>query len=540
MWETLNLNHNNSNEVPFNLNVFYASGQLYTYEMAVMFHKHHNWNPAYWLVSDEINHFVKNKFPNTLVHRYIDSVKGKPADGLINEPLISVDPALLDKLSNNQITAFHMMNRNDSHTSSFSFAERSEFFRKVLNYWYIVTKKLKIELVVFEEEPHQASDYILYILCGAIGIRTLMVVRTISNLGLLPVEKFEVGCTSLIKKYNQVLNNFDQYDLKFEKSLELYFRKLNGDYETILAEHLWDQVESVKSLSGKLSYINKLLKVLKYLSYKLFDFKSHFKKFNFLLRINNYESDQKQKGIRLDESNQGYFELFYYRLKAAWRKKKNLQFYNSICSDKLDLEIPYIICGLQYQPEKSTCPLGGNFVDQIFMVELLSYCLPQGWKIYVKEHPSQFVSTYTRYGECRDRYFYSRLNNIKNVELVTLAYDSFSLIDKAHCVASVGGTICWEGVARGVPALSFADTWFAGCEGVFRIESIETLKDAFNEISGGYKPEKAKVMLFAKLIREIGFHGAVGGARNLVEAGLTPKENAKIYYKAFREHFENI
>ncbi len=209
---------NASPNVPSDLRVFYASGQPYTFELALLFYKNHKWNPVYWLVGPEIIDLVKSRFCDTVVHRFIDSVKGKPADAFINESKICVDPTLLHKLSDQQITAFHMMNRNDSHTSSFSFSERSEFFRNVLNYWFTVIKKLKIDLVVFEEEPHQASDYILYVLCGEIGVQTLMPVRTIVNLGLLPVEKFEHGCIPLVSKYKKLIKNFDKYDTKLDKN----------------------------------------------------------------------------------------------------------------------------------------------------------------------------------------------------------------------------------------------------------------------------------------------------------------------------------
>lgn len=531
---------NASSNVPSNLRVFYASGQPYTFELALLFYKNHKWNPVYWLVGSEIIDLVKSRFCDTVVHRFIDSVKGRPADAFINESKICVDPTLLHKLSDQQITAFHMMNRNDSHTSSFSFSERSEFFRNVLNYWFTVIKKLKIDLVVFEEEPHQASDYILYVLCGEIGVQTLMPVRTIVNLGLLPVEKFEHGCIPLVNKYKKIIKNFDKYDTKIDKELELYFEKLNGDYESILDDHLWDQVESVKTLSEKASFVVRVLNITKLYYQKIFNYKAHATKLKLLLKIDIYDSDQKQKRHRLEDSNQGYFELFYYRLKAVWQKKRNLNFYKSVCSNNLNLTKPYILCGLQYQPEKSTCPLGGYFVDQIYMVELLSSCLPLGWYIYVKEHPSQFVPTYTRYGECRDLHFYEALLKIPNVKLVSLKNDSFTLIDKAQGVASVGGTMCWEAIARGKPALCFGDTWFKACHGVFPITSKETLKNAYCEILHGFKPCIEKVKLFAKLVRDINFNGAVGGVRNLKQYGLTSKKNADVYYRSFCDYLANI
>ena len=51
----------------------------------------------------------------------------------------------------------NMMDRNDSHSDDFLFRDRSVFYHRMLNYWFTVIKKCKIDLVIFEEEPHQAS-----------------------------------------------------------------------------------------------------------------------------------------------------------------------------------------------------------------------------------------------------------------------------------------------------------------------------------------------------------------------------------------------
>lgn len=525
--------------IPKDINVFYASSQLYSYELAKNFKKHDNWNPVYWLVSNETKNLIKKEFPNALTHNYIDSVKGIPSEDLCNYKTLCIDPILLKQISFQYIIALYMMNRNDSHSYSFSFSERSEFFRKVLNYWFTVIKKLNIDLVVFEEEPHQASDYILYVLCGLLNIRTLMVVRTISNLGMLPVEKFEVGCVPLIKQYNSLVENFDYKNLQIDRSLELYFLKVTGDYDGIISEHLGDQIESIRVLSGSCNYKKITFNYVTNILTRLSNFKSHFIKLRILLKIDQFDSDQKQKGIRIEKSNLGYLQLFYYRIKSGFLKKQNFKIYHSLCTKNLDLKKPYIVCGLQYQPEKSTCPLGGHFVDQTFMVELISFCLPKGWQIFVKEHPSQFVSNYRRYGECRDRHFYENLIKIPNVQLVPLNVDSFTLIDNSHAVASVGGTICWEAISRGKPALCFGRTWYKDCHGVFDVSSVENLQAALKEIINGYQVHIGKVILFAKLIHSIGFNGAVGGGRKLKEKKLTPQKNAEIHYSVFKSYFEN-
>ena len=52
---------------------------------------------------------------------------------------------------------------------------------------------------------------------------------------------------------------------------------------------------------------------------------------------------------------------------------------------------PFVYVPLHLQPERSTNPLGGVFDEQYLMVGMISSELPSGWRIYVKEHPSQFA-----------------------------------------------------------------------------------------------------------------------------------------------------
>ena len=44
---------------------------------------------------------------------------------------------------------------------------------------------------------------------------------------------------------------------------------------------------------------------------------------------------------------------------------------------------------LNYQPELTTSPMGGDFFDQLEMIELIDRNCPDSFVIYVKDHPKQ-------------------------------------------------------------------------------------------------------------------------------------------------------
>ena len=519
-------------------NIFYASSQKYSVELSKLLYKRYRWKPVYWLIDRKDEAYLHSLYPKLITHAYLDSVKGKFSPQIDTNTFPPLDPLLLDKLALNQIIAMNMMDRNDSHSDDFLFRDRSAFYHRMLNYWFGVVQKYKIELIIFEEEPHQASDYILYSLCCEIGVKTFMMMRTISNLGLLPIEKFEDGNLELQQKYINQKDDFSVKDIHLDKNLESYFAKLQGTYDEILKDHLWDQVDQVKSLMGRNQKQSILSKITKN-NYKLTNLKKYFHRLKLLSGLHPFENDLKQKRKNIEDSKQSYLEFTWYKTCTKIRKRRNAKIYDSVSSIDVDLNSNYIYCGLQYQPEKSTCPIGGHFVDQLLMVRLIAAYLPEGWNLFVKEHPSQFVSNYTRYGDFfRGKKFYDKLLDISNVKIVSLKFDSFKLIDHAKAVASVGGSLCWESVARGVPALCFGHSWYKSCEGIFEILSGASLKFSLNMVEGGFKIDVNKVKLFAKLLNDISFKGFVGKV-DQEHKGISDEENAYFHLNAIEKLFIN-
>ncbi len=168
-----------------------------------------------------------------------------------------------------------------------------------------------------------------------------------------------------------------------------------------------------------------------------------------------------------------------------FNRKKLKKFYESICDSSFDLPNtkPYIVVFLQLQPERSTNPEGGVFAQQWLVVQMLSrVCSENGWKIYVKEHPSTFMTGPKLY---RGEWFYNGLMALPNVSLISTSVDSIKLLKKAKAVATVTGTVGLEAVTNGIPALLFGESPFFGCEGTFRIRNYEDLKKAISSINDG-------------------------------------------------------
>ncbi|SDY42217.1 Capsule polysaccharide biosynthesis protein [Jannaschia faecimaris] len=133
----------------------------------------------------------------------------------------------------------------------------------------------------------------------------------------------------------------------------------------------------------------------------------------------------------------------------------------------LNLDGDFVYFPLQLQPEMTTSSLGGRFRDQAHAIETLADMLPKGVRILVKENPKQ--GSYMR-----GPMFFHRLGRIASVTLLPSWADTHALTAKARFVASITGTVGWEAIRQGTPALVFGSAWYRGLPGVHHIEDAPT------------------------------------------------------------------
>lgn len=517
-----------------NKRVLISSYQPYILEAAKKFTNELGWEPVVWLVADENKELVSSTYPEVTQYDFFDAVKGILPDSVRMSDLILPSPDELEKLAKYEYNFIYMLERNDSNNSAFEYKERLSFYYHILGLWKYLIKQHRVDLIWFEEEPHQAADYGLYLVAKLMGIPTVMATRTISELGILPYFDFEDGFLELNKHYNSVVQSYQEENKKIHISerIESYFEKMNADYQTILKEHLWDQVDEYNKLaSSKKISIPSISEVGKKVA-TLWDVGSRF------ILNTPIRSDQYKVGHSMMTSHYSYREYVLNKVKAIRKKKEIKNTYNELAIHSMD-ELPnnkkLIYVALQYQPEKSTCPLAGRFVDQRHLIKWLVSELDDSWHVVVKEHPSQFISSYTRFGECfRDSRYYHELNELPNVSLMGLSLDSFKIMASCELVASAGGTVCWEAIARGIPALSFAISWFKPCHGVFYVQASADLEKAIKAVNEGFKPDSYLVKAYAQLIKNYDFYAAIGGKASLEYKNVDVESNAQAHFDAIK------
>jgi hypothetical protein len=494
------------------------------------------WEPCYWVSADDIASLVKQRFPNIVFHSNLDAVRGiAPAEYADLRPEALSGPELIE-LTDCQVTALHMMDRLDA-LGSFRFDERVRLYHRLLSHWLSVLNETCPDFVVFSQAPHLVYDYVLYSLCKQKGIKTVIFEFTRVGGLLFPTASIE-GTTPLMQRYERLLANYTPGCTKISDSSHEHLKAMSGAYDDIPPHvhpfyGLNDEFGPGRERTNVQNQPSPIL-LMRRLARLLREPIAVAWRSSRRLAPPNY---MKQPGKKMEESRMSGLKYFLYRVRSRRRMNMLEASYRRMARQP-DMTKPFVYVPLAYQPERTTSPLGGVFVNQILMVQLLSACLPEGWYLYVKEHPTQFLKNQAfRAQSGRTKDLYDDLASIPNVILVDTSVPSFELTDNSLAVASVVSTAGWEAVVRRTPTLAFGYPWYRGCEGVFHTQTKQDCIEVFKKISEGYEVDQEKVRLFIQALEQIGDNGYVDKYYYEI-AAISPEENTEAIARSIKKFTE--
>jgi len=468
--------------------VLYAACSIPAWvDMAEQLKRENGWIPCYWIGRSRVESMVRSYFPDVVFHDHLQAVKGQlPAEGR-SLHLPALDSKLLIDLAYHEVIALNMMDRLD--VIGLTFQERRRFYHWSLRYWSAVLDHFQPDIYFNPSTPHQVYDYVLYILCRRRGIKTILFSDPFAINFLYPMEDFKAGSPRILKSYQDKIAQGIPSTVVLSEGTESRLQALLGKYEAARHASVGNLLDQDRT---RPSFVLDLAKhALFYIKYA----------------IQVLKGNLSVKDFRASETALHELRLLFHRDIGSRLWTRRLKRYYRSRAHPVDTNCSYIYVALHFQPELSTSPEGGMFVDQFLMVNLLSKAAPPDWLIYVKEHPVQFTSLWGANKSARSLDFYSDLESLPNVRLVSLESSPFELIDNAKAVASISGTSCWEAVLRGVPALVFGHTWYNGCEGVFFTSTLHDCQNAIRKIQQGYAIDDQRVRLFVKTIEELGCQG---------------------------------
>jgi hypothetical protein len=492
------------------------------------------WTVCDWIGARDPSIDAAATFPGAMVHRPENAARGLRPDGVDAAELLELDEAILARMAPYESMFMRMLDIYDPDGHSFSGRERRFAYFAILRAALSIVRKHKPTVCIAGTIPHSLHDYLMYAVCKEHGIPTFTYVSFCVPGYLLLYPSLEQAHPRLAAVYKRKLARFSGEEVPLPPDLDEYLAGVRRDYSvgepwyTRLRDHTmlsrrrwWGQVvPALRSLVYKIRFGASFLKA------PLRRYDEHF--------VRPLPDFFKRRGIRLRDSTTSQFQVNRVFTAGVRVKKLLLRQYRELQRTP-DLSGNFIFIPLHYQPEATTSPLGGVFLDQILMIRLLASHLPKGWKIYIKEHRTTF-DPWLRGHFARDLEYYREIVEIPGAELVPMEISSFDLIDRARAVATVTGTAGWESVARGVPAIVFGNAWYRSCEGVFDATTNEGCAAAVSAIAAGYRPDPRRVRLFLQALAEVGLRAD----RDLAEAmtELTPEQSQRATIDHFLREYE--
>lgn len=328
-----------------------------------------------------------------------------------------------------------------------SYVEKRALYIKYVYFWNDLIKKNNIEFALFDILPHAPYDYTLYGVCKFHEVPFLF----FDNIKPGYVFLWDDWKKSPIGLYNNSIDikGIDNYSLSKE------------------GLKIWDSLY-LGNAEPAPYYMNKKFR-------RSYNFKNRIKKLKrFWLQINSYK---KLKKVLIAKNIISYNEKMYFNTIWKWQKT---YFLNRALKKYSLKELPdkgekFIYVALHLQPEVSTGPRAGVFIDQLIMIRMLSKSIPGDVKIIIKENPYQKFLF-------RSIDFFKEVTSLNNVSLVSKDVSTYELIENSICSVTCTGTVGWESLFKKKPVIAFGYPFYQFAPNILMVQNQNDLNAALKKI----------------------------------------------------------
>ena len=275
-------------------------------------------------------------------------------------------------------------------------------------------------------------NHLFYKMCQARGVKILMLrLSYLRGLCIIASRTYLIDNAQYDEKHNfSSLSEFQNY-----------MKKYDADKESSTYKDTFQ--------SSKIKYLQS---ALKYLFSNNSNLKTHF----------TYYGRTKLKVIRIILINE---------IKKRYRK----YFINKNLIRNIENQRPFVYFPLQTDPERSTLIAAPRFSNQIEVITNIAKSLPDGYDLYVKEHPLMILR------EWRSISDYKHIMSLPNVKLFQPSVKSENIIKKSSLVISINSTSGLESGFYDKPSITFSDQDFSYLSFVHQVKSFQELPDAIKK-----------------------------------------------------------
>jgi len=482
--------------------------------------KEYSWHPAFFHGRVDMKEWINKKYSNAIFRDSNDLRKACfDYSGLGN--VRAIDSEILNCLSEFESTYLNWL--EDSSGWNFSFLERRNYYHDILKFWNTVILNMKPDLLITYTWPHLPSDYPLYLLCK---YYYKIPVLFFDPIPFLDSDYYTIGSSlenlssPFIKEYTSDDNGL------ISEPVQMYLSKLRSKG----VETPWHVKKYLNELdnnnNSNFELIRNFIRLLKNrIAFK--EGESTFKK--------NMEPWSSEK------SKMTHFDYLLFRSKLQKSVKRLTNYYNSYIKN-VDYKKKYIYFAAPYQPEAISNLMAGSYENIFIIIDMLSEILPEGWYIYYKEHPNTF-KTADKGALERSKQFYDKLVSYKSLIMISHTTSTFDLIDNSKAVCTVGGTVGWEAVVRGKPALVYGSLWYQACNSIFTIKNSNEAKRAITKILNGFTPDDKDVDRYAEAIYNSTTKGLIrlndftDEIKSIDSPSLLMEKTAKAFFDAYNKFY---
>jgi len=169
----------------------------------------------------------------------------------------------------------------------------------------------------------------------------------------------------------------------------------------------------------------------------------------------------------------------------------------------------YLFFPLHFPAESQLTVRAQPYANQEFLIEYIARSLPQGYKLYVKEHPNVLGS----FSLSKLR----RIRKIGNVVLVNPAINPHDLIAHSKAVVTINSTAGFEALMYFKPVIVFGQVFYRGYGLTFDVDSPYNLDRVIKEALES-KMSRDRIVKFITAIRKASYVGNLEEPERLAES----------------------
>jgi hypothetical protein len=154
---------------------------------------------------------------------------------------------------------------------------------------------------------------------------------------------------------------------------------------------------------------------------------------------------------------------------------------------------------LHVQPEFNIDVRAPFCTNQLALIESIAKSIPVGYRLVVKDHPG--MRGY------RPMSYYRQLKRLYNVQLLSPAIDSHSIIQNSEVVLTIVGTTAWEGILYERPVVAFGPLAYRSFDLLYNCPNASDLPSVLAEAIRGFRPNHNLLLKFIWATLESAHHG---------------------------------